>query len=466
MKRSVTPARVALTLLVASAIGSQAVAGVNLLDNPGFEDRPLFTGWTVFGSGPNISGDEARTGAQSAKIFGEFTNCPDFPQFDVGGFFQAFTPAPDMVYEFGGYAYVQSGDPIPGSDTCASNRLIAKIAFFDAVSGGAEISSNEIVIGDWQTVPDQWNAFSVSAPTPSGALRVEALFLFLQPACDAGAVFVDDVSLVELSAPEPPTGNLLANASFDSGLSGWSTFGNAFAEGNGSFVRTAPGSAKMFSTFTPESPSGMFQTFGASAGMEFEMRAHGLASCADPINGGANYAIARIVFLDAVEIEIGGEEVTLADASSPPGTWTESSVSAAAPVGTVQVQAYLLFISPLEESGAIWFDDVFFGLSTPLGVDASTGPGAITLHQNTPNPFNPTTRITFVLERADVVDLGVYDVFGRRVATLVSGTRVAGRHAVSWDGITSRGLPAAAGVYRYVLTTSSGRESRRMVLTP
>ena len=97
-----------------------------------------------------------------------------------------------MTYELGGYGFVSGEDAIPGTNTCDYNRLIAKVVFFDATSGGNEISSNEIVIGDWRTPYDQWIPFTVSTIAPAGAQRVETLFLFLQPACDTGAVYVDD----------------------------------------------------------------------------------------------------------------------------------------------------------------------------------------------------------------------------------------------------------------------------------
>jgi len=86
------------------------------------------------------------------------------------------------------------------------------------------------------------------------------------------------------------------------------------------------------------------------------------------------------------------------------------------------------------------------------------------LHQNHPNPFNPTTLIEFNLAEAAAARLVVFDINGRTVRTLVSDVRAAGHHAVRWDGRDSDGVPVASGVYFYRLETSGYEQTRRMVL--
>jgi hypothetical protein len=91
-------------------------------------------------------------------------------------------------------------------------------------------------------------------------------------------------------------------------------------------------------------------------------------------------------------------------------------------------------------------------------------PVSFTLHQNVPNPFNPSTSIAFELQRQEHVLLRVFDTAGRRVATLLRSDLGPGPHAVTWNGRTANGDLAAAGIYHYVLETSEGRSSRSMVL--
>jgi cytochrome c peroxidase len=77
-----------------------------------------------------------------------------------------------------------------------------------------------------------------------------------------------------------------------------------------------------------------------------------------------------------------------------------------------------------------------------------------------PNPFNPTTTITYALPEAADVRLAIYDVLGREVRLLADGAASAGTHAALFD---ASGLPS--GVYFYRLQVGDFAESHRLVLT-
>ncbi len=81
-----------------------------------------------------------------------------------------------------------------------------------------------------------------------------------------------------------------------------------------------------------------------------------------------------------------------------------------------------------------------------------------------PNPFNPATTVAFELPRAGSVQVAVHDLAGRRVRTLVSGHRDAGRHEIVWDGRDAQGMSASSGVYLIRLVTSDQTLSRRALL--
>jgi len=470
-------ASLALAGMVLLAIGSPVFAsGTQLLANPGFEENPEYNGWFKFGNGVQRSTPStdniARTDTAAAKVFGEFNGCP-IPNFDVGGFGQSFVPTAGQTYEFSGYSFVAAIDSILGNDTCIGNRTIAKIVFFDAASGGNEISSNEVIVGDWSTPLETWIPFTVSAPAPAGALRVEALILFLQPGCETGAVFLDDLFFCEYASTTEP--NVLANPSFDTDLSGWNVFGNGFYEqGNplaipsrASLRRTPTGAAKLFGTFTPGNDSGMFQKFDTEPGKDWKLSVYALNTCfEDGIRGtNENVALARIVFRDTGGADVGGADVIIGDNGSPLGTWTRYEVVATAPAGTDSVDAYILFTQGLFlEGGAIFVDDVAFTDDVASGVDDTPGKTGVTMYQNYPNPFNPSTRISFDLEQRENVEISVYDVAGRLVNTLFSGQLGAGPHSVQWDGTSSGGGNVSSGVYLYVLRTSRETVARRMVL--
>lgn len=91
-------------------------------------------------------------------------------------------------------------------------------------------------------------------------------------------------------------------------------------------------------------------------------------------------------------------------------------------------------------------------------------PMSFDLHQNTPNPFNPSTTITFSLPESAPVTLAIYDVNGRMVRTLVSGERAAGLHEVVWNGMDDNGRAVASGVYVYRLTAGEKIATQRLAL--
>ena len=89
---------------------------------------------------------------------------------------------------------------------------------------------------------------------------------------------------------------------------------------------------------------------------------------------------------------------------------------------------------------------------------------ALALHQNHPNPFNPSTTIGFSLSAAGRVTLDVYDVSGARVRALAAGAYAAGAHSISWDGRNDRGESAPSGIYFCRLRAGKETLSRTMVL--
>jgi len=96
-------------------------------------------------------------------------------------------------------------------------------------------------------------------------------------------------------------------------------------------------------------------------------------------------------------------------------------------------------ISELSERSII---PVEFGLSPPR-----------------PNPFNPITTFSYTLPTAGPVDLGIYDLQGRLVNTLVSGEQQSGEYELSWDG-----RDASSGVYLITLRAGDILLTRKLVL--
>jgi hypothetical protein len=127
-----------------------------------------------------------------------------------------------------------------------------------------------------------------------------------------------------------------------------------------------------------------------------------------------------------------------------------------------------------QSAGLDWFLDVTGTHVALTGASAATGRGAagaerplrFALEQNRPNPFASDTRIGFELPVRAQVRLEVFDLFGRRVATLANGAYEPGRHSVWWDRRSTAGTKAAAGVYTLRFSVEGHEERRRMIVLP
>lgn len=97
--------------------------------------------------------------------------------------------------------------------------------------------------------------------------------------------------------------------------------------------------------------------------------------------------------------------------------------------------------------------------STLTAVESPDLPDRFELRANYPNPFNPRTTISYVLERPSAVELRVYTLLGTQIQTLENRFLTPGEYSVDFDasGLTS-------GIYLYTLTTGGFRESKKMVL--
>ena len=98
---------------------------------------------------------------------------------------------------------------------------------------------------------------------------------------------------------------------------------------------------------------------------------------------------------------------------------------------------------------------------TTLSADV---PETFALEQNYPNPFNPTTRIAFHLAEPSDVRLVVYDVMGRKVATLAAEPMEAGTYEVEWEGRDDARRVLPSGLYLYRLTAETFTQTRSMML--
>ena len=108
-------------------------------------------------------------------------------------------------------------------------------------------------------------------------------------------------------------------------------------------------------------------------------------------------------------------------------------------------------------SGLGFWEQFAFDAATAIDDMAPLAPTC--LHQNVPNPFNPSTTVYFTLASTETVRLDVFDLQGRRVARLLDTSLPAGEHSLLFR---PEGL--ASGVYLLRLKAGGYHENRRLVL--
>ncbi len=108
------------------------------------------------------------------------------------------------------------------------------------------------------------------------------------------------------------------------------------------------------------------------------------------------------------------------------------------------------------------------GLANQIQLDAKDDnvsvPSEFGLNPAYPNPFNPSTEIVYSVSERSLVELGSYDMLGRKISTLVSGYHDPNKYSVVWNGTNKNGIQVPAGVYFYRMSTESFSEVKKVIL--
>ncbi|MDH4071247.1 MAG: T9SS type A sorting domain-containing protein, partial [Ignavibacteria bacterium] len=105
--------------------------------------------------------------------------------------------------------------------------------------------------------------------------------------------------------------------------------------------------------------------------------------------------------------------------------------------------------------------DRYFGFTAAGGTETRT----TGLVGNSPNPFNPSTIITYSLGEQAHVTLAVYNLLGQEVVRLVDRVQEPGSWTATWNGRNAEGSAVSSGLYLYRLTTGSRVYTNKMLLT-
>ncbi|MCF7792854.1 MAG: T9SS type A sorting domain-containing protein [Candidatus Cloacimonetes bacterium] len=171
-----------------------------------------------------------------------------------------------------------------------------------------------------------------------------------------------------------------------------------------------------------------------------------------------------------------GYSIGIATTSNGGTTWNVASQ--VFPTGDIGPESVSLTINTPDVGSnnfqvAFWFDGDSFSLDywyiDDIALFSGTEAGQIVqltnqLNANYPNPFNPTTTISFSLVQPAYTILSIYNVKGELVKTLISDQLTANDHTVTWNGKDNTGKTAASGVYFYKLKSGNYTSSRKMLM--
>ena len=96
--------------------------------------------------------------------------------------------------------------------------------------------------------------------------------------------------------------------------------------------------------------------------------------------------------------------------------------------------------------------------------EGSTVPTSFSLGEARPNPFNPSTTISYEVPQESHIRMVVYNLLGQEVVRLIDEIKSPGRYTVTWNGMNVQGRGVASGIYVYRMTAGDFTRTKRMTL--
>ncbi len=125
----------------------------------------------------------------------------------------------------------------------------------------------------------------------------------------------------------------------------------------------------------------------------------------------------------------------------------------------ISLKSGLVVTDTISQIQRFTYDNSGSGILLPVENAYRSTPAKYELSQNFPNPFNPTTAITFAVPQKGLVTLKVYDILGNTITTLVNEEKPAGQYTKQFDAHN-----IASGVYFYKLTVGGVSLSKKMLV--
>ncbi len=345
-----------------------------------------------------------------------------------------------------------SGTPPPTITTHPANQTVAagQQATFSVVASGSGLSYQ------WQrNTVDIPGANSASYTTPPTTIANNGEVFRCRVSNAGGPVNSNNATLTVTTSTVV---NLLTNPGFESGTTAW----NFHTNGAGSFIAEPPGLAGNNSGHVEITAQGTnVQLYQSGINLIANARYRITFSAYSP----TGHDVALFVHQQGPPYTNYGLSNVLVDLSA---TWQTFVVPFTSRnfAGTVNDARLRFWMSPYDApNDEYFFDNVMLELvpNEPAGSAGISGgqginvtPTAFLLNENYPNPFNPTTTISYGVPEDASVLVEVYNLLGQMVVTLAEGVHQAGNYTVAWDGRDSEGNQLGSGIYFYRMNAVGG----------
>ena len=170
------------------------------------------------------------------------------------------------------------------------------------------------------------------------------------------------------------------------------------------------------------------------------------------INSSSNYS------------EINGDYIQQSS-RNPEGSWIFDWIAPSSDIGEITFSA-----SGLAARGSSGYsgDDVYITevsiSAQPLSIHTPFESNNFMLHNNYPNPFNPSTFISYELIEESFVELNIFDLSGNSVKSLVKEVQFPGHKTIQWNAMNNMGLLVPTGTYIYRIISKGKAQYKKMVL--
>ncbi len=349
--------------------------------------------------------------AQEGEILWQdnFDDDEELPLTDVGWFYYCDTTIPgNEVKQVDGQLYIKSG--VYGDVAAAGLVQTNGITFMDMEDCEKPTAETieELLMNDYSD-PNQELTFQVNFKNIVSSVFIVA----------TRAVF--DPSQLSADPEQSPAYTILSNP----------------LEGSVAIARYDSSQA----VFTPEN----WTYFAAPKAFEF--------------NSESTYSYRYV--LNEGDIKL---KVWEGDFDAEPAEWTLEGIDPDPRVSGMSTFLGLMGMMPGDE---ILIDNVTMrkaGTGDAVDQPRSHTPASFALYPNHPNPFNPTTEISYSMLKAGDVKVAVYNQKGQLLTTLVNGLQPAGRSSVIWNGRDAAGTMQPSGLYYARLSNNAQSKTIKMLL--